>query len=80
MRRMKLACSFCGRDETAVSKLVAGPRVHICDSCVGLAQRIIDEHHGGQPPAMQPPRGLLRRLLDAIGRPRARTEYHWATR
>ena len=38
----KLRCSFCGRDETQVAKLVAGPRVYICDSCVTVASRIMN--------------------------------------
>ena len=38
-----LRCSFCGKDETQVSKLVAGPHVYICDACVTLARRIMDE-------------------------------------
>jgi hypothetical protein len=33
----RLLCSFCGRDEAAVGKLVAGPGVFICERCVGLA-------------------------------------------
>jgi hypothetical protein len=37
----QLACSFCGRDHTAVAKLIAGPNVHICDECVADARRAI---------------------------------------
>ena len=37
-----LSCSFCGKSEHEVAKLVAGPNVHICDVCVGLAQDLID--------------------------------------
>ena len=40
--RKLLRCSFCGKDETQVSKLVAGPRVFICDRCTAAAARIID--------------------------------------
>jgi ATP-dependent Clp protease ATP-binding subunit ClpX len=35
-----LRCSFCGKDETQVAKLVAGPKAHICDACVAAARRI----------------------------------------
>lgn len=42
----RLRCSFCRKDETRVSKLVAGPRVYICDECVAAASRIMD---GGTP-------------------------------
>lgn len=38
-----LACSFCGRTEKQVAKLVAGPGVYICDSCVELANKVIAE-------------------------------------
>jgi ATP-dependent protease Clp ATPase subunit len=41
--RTKLACSFCGRSETQVAKLVAGPGVYICDGCVQLASDVIAE-------------------------------------
>jgi len=40
-RRKRLACSFCGKDEADVAKLVAGPNVYICDECVAAATRII---------------------------------------
>lgn len=39
-------CSFCGKPHTDVERLVAGPGVHICDECVGLAGAIIEEHRG----------------------------------
>ena len=42
-----LRCSFCGKDETQVSKLVAGPNVYICDTCVATARDIIDKSNGG---------------------------------
>ena len=50
-RRRQLRCSFCYKSERQVSKLVAGPRVYICDGCVRLASRIIE---GGSPDD-QPP-------------------------
>jgi hypothetical protein len=44
-------CSFCGKPETEVAKLVAGAGVHICDECVGLAAKIIEDNPGrGQGP------------------------------
>jgi hypothetical protein len=36
------SCSFCGKPNTTVAKLVAGPGVYICDECVALAQQVID--------------------------------------
>jgi ATP-dependent protease Clp ATPase subunit len=39
--RCKLRCSFCNKDEDHVQKLVAGPRVYICDECVIIAKRMM---------------------------------------
>jgi ATP-dependent protease Clp ATPase subunit len=33
-----LHCSFCGRAQQQVAKLIAGPGVYVCDGCVGLAR------------------------------------------
>jgi ATP-dependent protease Clp ATPase subunit len=41
MFRRKLRCSFCGKDDSQVAKLVAGPRVFICDVCTATAARIM---------------------------------------
>ncbi len=38
-----LRCSFCGKVQDEVKKLIAGPMVYICDECVGLCNEIIDE-------------------------------------
>jgi hypothetical protein len=56
--RKLLRCSFCGKDETEVSKLVAGPKVFICDVCTAAAARIIDSssNDSSLPPAPQTPR------------------------
>lgn len=37
----KLRCSFCGKDEDQVKKLVAGAKALICDECVAKAERIM---------------------------------------
>ena len=34
-------CSFCGKDNTGVKKLIAGPGVYICDECVALCDDIL---------------------------------------
>jgi len=41
--REVLHCSFCGRDQNSVNKLIAGPGVYICDDCVRLCNEIISE-------------------------------------
>ncbi|MEK7704549.1 MAG: ATP-dependent Clp protease ATP-binding subunit ClpX [Myxococcota bacterium] len=38
-----LVCSFCGKSQKEVKKLIAGPTVYICDECVGLCNDIITE-------------------------------------
>lgn len=38
-----LCCSFCGKNQHDVKKLIAGPTVYICDECIGLCGHIIDE-------------------------------------
>ena len=39
----KLSCTFCGKDQEEVRKLIAGPSVYICDECVDLCNDIIEE-------------------------------------
>ena len=39
----KPRCSFCGKDQSQVRKLVAGPSVFICDECIDLCNEIIEE-------------------------------------
>ncbi len=38
-----LKCSFCGKNQRQVKKLIAGPGVYICDECIDLCNEIIDE-------------------------------------
>ena len=42
-----LFCSFCGKSQHEVKKLIAGPTVFICDECVELCMDIIREEHKG---------------------------------
>lgn len=42
----RLRCSFCRKNESEVLKLVAGPRVYICDKCVAIASQIMSGPHG----------------------------------
>ncbi len=39
--KRQLRCSFCGKKETEVAKLVAGPKVYICDRCIALANQAL---------------------------------------
>ena len=38
-----LKCSFCGKAQDQVRKLIAGPGVYICDECIDLCNEILDE-------------------------------------
>ncbi|MFW5640962.1 MAG: ATP-dependent Clp protease ATP-binding subunit ClpX, partial [Thermodesulfobacteriota bacterium] len=38
-----LFCSFCGKNQNEVKKLIAGPAVYICDECIQLCSEIIEE-------------------------------------
>ena len=38
-----LKCSFCGKSQKQVKKLIAGPGVYICDECIELCVEIIEE-------------------------------------
>jgi hypothetical protein len=40
-------CSFCKRSERRVGRLIAGPGVHICDSCVEFCNEILEEGQRG---------------------------------
>jgi ATP-dependent Clp protease ATP-binding subunit ClpX len=58
-----LKCSFCGKSQEQVRKLIAGPGVYICDECVELCNEILDEElldpngPASHPPAKtEPPR------------------------
>jgi ATP-dependent Clp protease ATP-binding subunit ClpX len=46
-----LKCSFCGKSQEQVRKLIAGPGVYICDECVELCNEILDEELLEAPPA-----------------------------
>ncbi len=43
-----LSCSFCGKSQKEVRKLIAGPTVYICDECISLCNDIIAEELGSQ--------------------------------
>jgi ATP-dependent Clp protease ATP-binding subunit ClpX len=50
-----LKCSFCGKSQEQVRKLIAGPGVYICDECVDLCNEILDEELlDSSAPAPQP--------------------------
>ena len=57
----QLLCSFCGKSQRQVKKLIAGPGVYICDECIDLCNEIIDEE-------LTPPSGSVE--LENLPKPR----------
>lgn len=43
---MNISCSFCGKSQDQVDKIIAGPGVYICDECIDLSKEIIDNDYG----------------------------------
>lgn len=44
--RREIRCSFCGKPQSEVHKLIAGPNVYICNECIEICQSILDEEFG----------------------------------
>jgi hypothetical protein len=42
-KQAELFCSFCGKSQHVVERLIAGPKVFICDECVGICINILGE-------------------------------------
>jgi ATP-dependent Clp protease ATP-binding subunit ClpX len=57
--RMTL-CSFCGKSQAEVKKIIAGPGVYICDSCVNVCKTIIDREIKAPTPESRPAFRLLK--------------------
>jgi ATP-dependent Clp protease ATP-binding subunit ClpX len=86
-----LKCSFCGKSQEQVRKLIAGPGVYICDECVDLCNEILDEElfESGVPQSAAPaprrdpaverrrsaPRSGSRLNLNQIPKPREIKDY-----
>ena len=49
-----LTCSFCGLDQNAVTCLLAGPGVNICDQCIGVGVRVIATRDALEKPVQSP--------------------------
>ncbi|MFW5875713.1 MAG: ATP-dependent Clp protease ATP-binding subunit ClpX [Myxococcota bacterium] len=73
-----LQCSFCGKSQKEVKKLIAGPTVYICDECIGLCNDIIaeevDREDSLSTGAPLPKPAEIRAILDeyVIGQERAK--------
>ena len=77
-RSGNLVCSFCGKSQDEVRKLIAGPTVYICDECIDLCNDIIaeecDQEEGLAASSAVPKPGEIKRVLDqyVIGQERAK--------
>ena len=77
-RSGNLVCSFCGKSQDEVRKLIAGPTVYICDECIDLCNDIIaeecDQEEGLNSSSSVPKPGEIKRVLDqyVIGQDRAK--------
>jgi len=77
-KRETLCCSFCGKSQKEVKKLIAGPTVYICDECIGLCNDIIAEEIAGEEkrdPKVRIPRpSEIKTILDeyVVGQERAK--------
>ena len=73
-----LSCSFCGKSQREVKKLIAGPTVYICDECIELCNDIIAEEYGREevpaPTSKVPKPHDIKKILDdyVIGQDRAK--------
>ena len=71
--KVQYHCSFCGKNQDQVKRLIAGPgAVYICDECVELCREIIDEEvsgairpKAGTQPSL-PPKEILARLGEYV--------------
>jgi ATP-dependent Clp protease ATP-binding subunit ClpX len=60
-----LSCSFCGKSQKEVKKLIAGPTVYICDECIELCNDIIAEEYGQEEAGQTPQRVLKPKEIKA---------------
>jgi ATP-dependent Clp protease ATP-binding subunit ClpX len=60
-----LSCSFCGKSQKEVKKLIAGPTVYICDECIELCNDIIAEEYGEDESTAAPARVLKPKEINA---------------
>jgi ATP-dependent Clp protease ATP-binding subunit ClpX len=73
----RLHCSFCGKSEHEVQKLVAGPGgVHICDACVETCTLIMSGEGAGQSRSFDPKTWPKERLMALLGPLNATSELH----
>ncbi|NGX33991.1 MAG: ATP-dependent Clp protease ATP-binding subunit ClpX [Candidatus Anoxychlamydiales bacterium] len=66
MKKNNAQCSFCGREEDKVEKLVSGPNAYICDKCIGLCLNIIEKKATQHDLKILKPKEIKEKLDDYI--------------
>ena len=69
----RLACSFCGKGAAEVAKLVAGPKVYICDACAVMAIQIMRNSDGTTSQAPLPSATMWQRFVARLTRSQHRS-------
>jgi ATP-dependent protease Clp ATPase subunit len=65
-KRLEAVCSFCGKANTEVARMIAGPGPYVCDECVRLIAGILDRETSG--PLRHPLAGDVNVLLAEVRR------------
>ncbi len=68
------ACSFCGREQRHVRKLVAGPNVYICDPCIMAAVGVAASGRPAKDPNLEPVASSSQLLCSFCGKARAQVD------
>ena len=63
----RLHCSFCGKSQTQVEKLIAGPWTFVCNECVRLCDKILDDTYVPDGTAFKPLDQPSEQLLSLMG-------------
>src|SRR5713101_3578319 len=77
-----LRCSFCGKSQNEVKKLIAGPTVYICNECIDICNEIITDDQQAESVASRPPLpkpGEIKAFLDehVIGQEETKSGSRW---
>lgn len=68
------ACSFCGREQRQVRKLIAGPEVYICDPCIMAAVGVAASGRAAKDPTLQPVCACSELLCSFCGKSRSQVQ------
>jgi len=78
-----LRCSFCGKSQNEVKKLIAGPTVYICNECIDICNEIISDDQQAESVASRPPLpkpGEIKNFLEDTSLARTKRRNVWPSR